>query len=508
MQLILQRELRREARRTRAAAVRFTCSVIGFVASIFLLLSQSGGGADGQRVFQILTFLGFVFCLIAGVRVAAGTIADEKRDGTLSLLFLTQLRPSEIIGGKFFAVAIPLIQPLLAFIPALAITVLHGGVTGSEVFRAIVVIGSTLFLSIAAGLCISSFSRRNEIASRTTLGLLAALLGLPLLFADGPFSFLRLFSAWTAFQTISDEYFRLHPYDFASGTLVLQCLALTLMICAVCFLPTRWGLPIEASSRSLRKRLVVAWHTFVEHAFPELRDSLNRLRNVQGRSAILDRNPGEWLAVREGVNYLEQVPFLIALVILALIAASGSATGPTPTPALWAVIGSAVLLLARLASQASFPLCNMRRSGAVEMLLSTPLDPLQIVTGQVAALRKQFTIPSIIVLAGGFFYAIRASGGPFEGVFGFLMLGFIMMVWTVSIGALGLFIGLLEKSPATAFFQTILIGIFVAGPISMLSTPFPIAFLFLLGFSGNRLTSPDLVRLLKRQPYARKAALA
>jgi hypothetical protein len=365
-----------------------------------------------------------------------------------------------------------------------------------------------LFLSIAAGLCISSFSRRNEIAGRTTLGLLAALLGLPLLFADGPFSFLRLFSAWTAFQTISDEYFRLHPYDFASGTLVLQCLALTLMICAVCFLPTRWGLPIEASSRSLRKRLVVAWHTFVEHAFPELRDSLNRLRNVQGRSAILDRNPGEWLAVREGVNYLEQVPFLIALVILALIAASGSATGPTPTPALWAVIGSAVLLLARLASQASFPLCNMRRSGAVEMLLSTPLDPWQIVTGQVAALRQQFTIPSIIVLAGGFFYAIRASGGPFEGVFGFLMLGFIMMVWTVSIGALGLFIGLLEKSPATAFFQTILIGIFVAGPISMLSTPFPIAFLFLLGFSGNRLTSPDLVRLLKRQPYARKAALA
>src|SRR4051812_27098874 len=162
LQLILQRELRREARQPRAAAGRFICSVIGFVAGLFLLLSRSGGGADGRRIFEWLTFIGFAFCFIAGVRVAAGTIADEKRDGTLPLLFLPALKPSEIVVGKFFAVAIPLIQPFLAFIPALAITVLHGGVTGSEVLRAIAVVASSLVLSIAAGLCVSSFSRRNE----------------------------------------------------------------------------------------------------------------------------------------------------------------------------------------------------------------------------------------------------------------------------------------------------------------------------------------------------------
>jgi hypothetical protein len=71
-----------------------------------------------------------------------------------------------------------------------------------------------------------------------------------------------------------------------------------------------------------------------------------------------------------------------------------------------------------------------------------------------------------------------------------------------------MFIGLLEKSPASAFFQTIFFGGFVAGVFTFFSMPFPIALLFLLGFSGNRLTSPDLVKLLKRQPYTRKSALA
>src|ERR1041385_3750692 len=188
MQLILQRELRREARRFRAMAVRFAWSVIGFVAALFLLFSSTGGAGDGRRVFDILTFLGFAFCIIAGIRVAAGTIADEKRDGTLPLLILTGLRPREIMIGKFFAVAIPLIQPLLAFIPALAITVLHGGVTGIEVLRAIIVIASSLILSISTGLCVSSFSRRNEHAGRSTFVLLAVMLGAPLLFAQGKFA--------------------------------------------------------------------------------------------------------------------------------------------------------------------------------------------------------------------------------------------------------------------------------------------------------------------------------
>jgi hypothetical protein len=335
------------------------------------------------------------------------------------------------------------------------------------------------------------------------------MLGAPLLLVQGKFAFVRFFSAWTAFRAIGDEYIRVHPYEFAIAPLALQCSAICLLIVAAYFLPRRWEPSVELVSLRITERISATLLKFVSWMFPNgMPEPLKRSLSREQRSEILDRSPGEWLAVREGINYLEQIPFVAGLVLLGVVAVSARATGPAPTPALWALIGSAVLLLTRLASQASFPICNMRRSGVVEALLSTPLEPLSLVTGHVVALRKEFTTPITIVLASAFFYSMRASGGAFEGVFGFLMLAFVLITWTVCIGALGLFIGLLEKSPASAFFQTIFIGVFIAGPISFFSAPFPIAFLFLLGFSGNRLASPDLVKLLKRPTHTHKPALA
>jgi hypothetical protein len=508
MQLILQRELRREARRPRAAVGRFVCSILGFLAAFFLLLENTGG-ADGRRVFDFLTLIGFGYCFVAGVRVAAGTIADEKRDGTLILLFITKLRPSEIILGKFFAVAIPLIQPFLAFIPALAITVLLGGVTAAELFRAITVIASSLLFSIAVGLCVSSFSRRNEHTGRATLSLLGILLAVPILLARGNFAFLRFFSAWTAFRGISDEHNRINPYDYTIGTIVLQYSAVTFLIAAAWFLPRRWEQTFDSGFARVRQWILAMRAKVIAYLFPEgLPRSMSQLLSREQRAEILDRNPAEWLAVRDSVSYLEQIPFVAVLVMLALAAMFASTTGRGPTPAFIAMSASVVLLLLRLASQASYPMCMMRRSGAVELLLSTPIEPLSLVTGQIVALRRQFTVPIAVVLFGALIYSMRASGGAFEGFFGFLMLAFVLTTWAVSIGALGMFIGLLEKSPASAFFQTIFFGGFVAGVFTFFSMPLPIALLFLLGFSGNRLTSPDLVNLLKRQPYTRKSALA
>src|SRR5436305_1386454 len=108
---ILHRELQSEARRPRTRWTRLVCTVIGFVACLALLFADRGGGGFGRRIFETLTFLAFWFSFIQGVRVAAGAIADEKRDGTLALLFLTPLTPLGLILGKFVAVAIPFFLP-------------------------------------------------------------------------------------------------------------------------------------------------------------------------------------------------------------------------------------------------------------------------------------------------------------------------------------------------------------------------------------------------------------
>jgi hypothetical protein len=483
---ILHRELQREARRPRARWRRLICTAVGFVACLVLLFNSSGG-AHGRRLFEILTFAGFAFCLIEGVRTAAGTIADEKRDGTLPLLFLTALTPTGIVFGKFFAVAIPLIQPFFAFVPALAITVIVGGVTGGEVFRSVTVFAAALLFSISLGLAVSSFSRRNEHTGRTTFALILLAVGGPLLLAHGKFAFLRFFSPWTAFVGISDTVYAIAPAEFWLSSVAIQCTALELLLIAAFFLPRRWEQKI---TRFQLPQIVIA-----------------KLTPAQG-SEVLDRNPGEWLALRHGINLVEQLPFAALIGALAIAAGTLSTNGTTVSPAFLAVAAAAVLFFVRLASLASYPLCNARRSGEFELLLCTPLDPLSLITGQIVALRKQFTLPLQVLLAGAVVYSFRSNDSAFTGVFGAILFVVYLSTIACSIGALGIFIGVLEKSPASAFFQTIFFGLFVAGPLSLFSAPVPLIPLILLGFAGNRLVSADLPKYLKRQPRASSPAVA
>src|ERR1051325_7200203 len=110
---ILERELRIASRRRWTFWSRVVTSLVAFGSGLFLVL-RARRMANGQYLFSALIFVSFWICLIQGVRRAAASISDEKRDGTLGLLFLTALRTIDIIAGKLSAVAIPLIQPVLA----------------------------------------------------------------------------------------------------------------------------------------------------------------------------------------------------------------------------------------------------------------------------------------------------------------------------------------------------------------------------------------------------------
>jgi hypothetical protein len=472
MLVILHRELWRLARKRQAFSARLVSSAIGLAIAVFLLLTNRGSGADGQWIFRALTFCAFAFALIQGSRVAAGSIADEKRDGTLPLLFLTPLRPIGIIVGKLFATGLPLIQPFAATIPALAITALQGGVTGGEIARAGAVVPCALFLSISAGLCVSSFSRRYSTEGRTTLTLIAIILALPLLPSLGPFTLLRFFSPWTAFQAIGDIHYSANPVDLWLSLVAMGFCGIALLLLAVFFLPRRWA-ESERKPRLLLPAFVIP---------------------AEARATMLNRSPAEWLAMRRTLSWVGQIPFSATIGALSLIAVftPGSQTG------LITLAAAAAFLLIRLAAEASFPFSDARRCGAVELLLCTPLKPQTLVTGQAAALWGQFTIPTAILLFGAFFYILEASS-EFYSLFTFIFVAGYFLIWEFSIASLGMFLGVLEKNPTSAFFQTILVGIITAGLLSILFPPMP--FLLLLGLSANRLASKEFPRLLKRPAH-------
>src|SRR5207244_3232309 len=145
--------------------------------------SGLGGSSSqnlGRILFNILTYYAFGMSLLAGVLLAADCLSEEKRDGTLGLLFLTDLKGHDVVLGKLIAVGLSALYGLVAVLPVTALPLLMCGVTGNEYWRVALAMVNALFVSLAAGILVSSLSRDAIKAMGNTLGLLVVIaVGLP-----------------------------------------------------------------------------------------------------------------------------------------------------------------------------------------------------------------------------------------------------------------------------------------------------------------------------------------
>lgn len=423
---ILHREMRVASRRPWTFRVRLISTLAGFFFGALMVAATW----PGAGIFNALRWFSFFFCLLQGVRLASGSIADEKREGTLGLLFLTDLKPIDIIGGKLFGIMVPLIQPVLAFLPVLAISVLLGGVTGGEILRAALSLSSVLLYSVTIGLFVSAFGRGDKETANTTMILLLIAVFFPKLFSIGPLHPLRYFTPFTAFYTIPDPGYRVAPDNFWISFAITNVISMAALLGAAWFLPRRWE-QHKAVVQSAPKEIL-----------------RSRVPDAE-RARILDRNPGEWLAMRYAMSPVARwVVNIIAVTLVGwAVVASTILPASVPVP-IWL---ATILLCIRLASQASYPLAEARRSGAMEMLLATPLPPDCLVKGQVAALWRQFRIPLLLIVAACLLI--------FRGDFGSAIAGSVMVI-TIGvsvyvISVVGIWLGLREKTPNAAFFKTI-----------------------------------------------------
>ena len=62
-------------------------------------------------------------------------MSEEKREGTLGLLFLTDLRGFDVVLGKLVACSLRGAYGLVAALPVIGLALLMGGVTGFELWR-------------------------------------------------------------------------------------------------------------------------------------------------------------------------------------------------------------------------------------------------------------------------------------------------------------------------------------------------------------------------------------
>ena len=177
---IVERELRVAARSrftfwSRLAAAAFALLIFGALQ----LLAQKSGGAfpAGQIEFGVLKWFAFIYACAMGLFLTADSLSEEKREGTLGLLFLTDLRGYDVVFGKLLTQSLRAFFGLLAAFPIMGLALLAGGVTGGEFSRSILVICNTLFVSLALGMLVSSLSRDSTKAMNGTLLLLVLILG-------------------------------------------------------------------------------------------------------------------------------------------------------------------------------------------------------------------------------------------------------------------------------------------------------------------------------------------
>src|SRR5947209_20282860 len=132
---------------------------IGVGVFLFLANLDSPSQRVSQGIFVGLMCLSILFCVLAGRRFTADSISEEKRDGTLGLLFLTDLKGYDIVLGKLAATSLNGFYGLLAVVPMMGVPLLMGGLTLGEFGRMALVALNALFFSLAVGICISSMSR-------------------------------------------------------------------------------------------------------------------------------------------------------------------------------------------------------------------------------------------------------------------------------------------------------------------------------------------------------------
>ncbi len=503
---IVERELRLAGRKRSTFWVRVAAALVALVIGIGFLISSevsgfaAGTASHGKGLFAVLTWLSLAVALSAGLFLTSDCLSEEKREGTIGFLFLTDLRGYDVVLGKLLATSLRSFYALLALLPVLAVTLLMGGVAGKQFWRTCLALISPLLVSLAAGLFVSGLSRNSQKALAATVALLLFLA------AGGPaIDSLTALATGRPFQPVLSLSSPIYLFvtagawgksPFWSALLVNQIVAWTLLGLTCVLLPRTW------QEKAARPRKTI--------------DGRRRRWKFGGakrrlllRQKLLPVNPVLWLACRER---WQAVAVWVAAFLMAGGLAAFLAVGEMSMWwIIWNYLGSVVILglYLAIASQAGRFFVEARRNGLMELLLATPVTPPEIVQGQWRALLRMFGPALALCLAaqliGEFMAAVATartvaaagSGGPGPSpriavavsTAGTLTVAanFLALIW------FGMWMGLTSKSNHLAALKTItfvqIIPWLVISFVSMLLVPL-LLFPLMRRAGGSAATTP------------------
>lgn len=158
---LIARELLGASRRPETWRVRMAVAASAIAGAAAVLVAStatvSGPSGVGSQLFLQLTAAAGLSALGLGVALTSDAVSRERREGTLGLLFLTDLTGWDVVLGKAGAAVTGSAYALLSLLPVLAIGILLGGVTLGQVGLLSMALLNTLFVSMAVSIWVSTW---------------------------------------------------------------------------------------------------------------------------------------------------------------------------------------------------------------------------------------------------------------------------------------------------------------------------------------------------------------
>jgi ABC-type transport system involved in multi-copper enzyme maturation permease subunit len=499
---MVTRELRAGAKQKSTYRIRRWTAFIAWIVTFVMILvadAVGGRGGRGEALFNFLTGYAGLLAMLAGPLLTADALSQEKRDGTLGFLFLTDLHGYDVVMGKFFARALNAFYGLLGLVPMLAITLLLGGVTGTEIWRMALALANGLFLSLALGLAVSAMVRDSRTAvSATVIVLLLLVVGVPSLASVLPAraaSAVGVISPYVPFAYARES--RYFGPEYWGSLASSHFLGWVLLAFASGWLPRHW----QETNQVFKRRGA---------SFPaSLGIVLNR--RAKSRAKQLSINPVLWLMSDEP---LLKALLWVIVVGWALVVVHSSSTGASG--ARWGLPSSKIVgfvFKILMAIQACRFFTEARKTGALELLISTPLSTREIVQGQWLALRSIFVPPLVVFIVLGLvppaieIWRVQFQSGFSElgpavltgaghlALAGWLTLGLVADF--LATGWVGMYFALTAKNPRLAAVRTILFVV-VLPSIAACGLDLVVDLVWIV-WASSKLKQEDFRRLMEKQ---------
>ncbi len=464
---VVQRELLVAARSATVRWQRFAAIALGIaVFLVVLATTRRQPTVVSERLFYGLSGLLCVLAWLSGPLYTADTLTREKREGTLGLLFLTDLHGYDVVLGKLAATALHQVMLLVGVFPVLALPVAMGGIAAAEFWRMVVALLLTQGVSLIIGMSSSAMAPSFGKSVRSTLSFLGALTFTPVALYLACLWLKRPTFPWVLglsplLQVLSsfEEYRRSRPEGIAgwdAGVPLLSGL-IVFGLGWACF----WVQRRREEPQAL-----------LENHPPENRAShpLTGWRNVHW-SEWLDRNPYYWLERTcrpEKGTFNSLIYLFIGAATVGLVISWWRQGTPVGGGFFLMSLGLAYiahqLLKLSVCLSATRRLGEDRRTGALELLLTTPLSPKDLVEGSREALMAEAFAPMVALSLLAIIQFLSVWFGPIlqqdraipvvvVGLFSGLGMLFLDIRWGILIG---LRTSLRDSDPMRAFRRTVL----------------------------------------------------